>query len=497
MALFACKSCGRRAASQEITCPGCGGVDTYDPIVEEKVGKAALTSKTARRTSAAMSGAGAATGMFRLGDVTTDVPRTTTGIDEFDRAVGGGLVEGSILLIAGEPGIGKSTLLLQVVSKLVSAGSSAIYFTGEETVNQIGQRAKRLGLPLDELLVYPTSSADEIAATIADAKPDFVVVDSVQAITVTENAAEVGSPSQVRGSVNLLSQIVKRVGTTMLLVGQVNKDGETAGPKMLEHMVDAVLLFEGDRFGLQRRLQAQKNRYGAISEVGFFEMEEHGLVGVKDPTPLLVEGGEDSGRAVCVVMEGTRPLLVEVQALVAKSTNFNPRRTALGVSEKKLNMLLAVMERHADIDLTGHDVWVEVNGGLTISETGADAAVVAAVASSYWSKAIDRGTVVCGEIALGSELRPVVAAGPRIHEVSGRRLFSTMILPARDAGKAGSGDNIELIGVRNIRELLAKLDVLAPADGKPAPSGTRTSGRVPSYFRARSGSAESNDDSEG
>ena len=492
--LYACSSCGRRSAGQEITCPGCGAVGGYEPLPEAKSEKGAAVSRTVRRASSAMSGEGAATGMVRLRDVATDVPRTLTGIEEFDRAVGGGLVEGSIILVAGEPGIGKSTLLLQVVAKLVEAGSSAIYFTGEETSIQVGQRARRLGLPLDDLIVYPTRSADQIAATIAERRPAFVVVDSVQAITVSGIESEVGSPPQVKGSVSLLSEIVKQVGTTMLLVGQVNKDGGAAGPKMLEHMVDAVMMFEGDRFGLQRRLQAQKNRYGATSEVGFFEMEERGLVGVKDPTPLLVEGGEESGRAVCVVMEGTRPLLVEVQALVAKATNFNPRRTAMGVSEKKLNMILAVIERHAGIDLTGHDVWVEVNGGLTITETGADAAVAVAVVSSYWSKPVDRATVVCGEIALGSELRPVAAAGPRIHEVAGRRLFKTMLLPARDAAKGGAGDAVELVGVRNIRELLGRLGILDPADGKPAPGGSKAGRGMPPYLRGRGARPEADED---
>lgn len=485
MAAFRCNRCGERFDARNVTCPtqGCdGGMNTYERLSEREVRRAAST---------ALPGAvGGRAGLIRLDAVAaSDGGRIPSGIAEWDRVTGGGMVPGSLLLLAGEPGAGKSTLLLQVVDAVVRSGRRAIYVTGEESAAQIRLRAERLGLSLGSLEVLATGDAEAAATLIAAERPDFAVIDSVQTVSVERSDGAPGSPAQVREVTNLLLRAGKGAGVAMVLVGHVNKDAAVAGPKTLEHLVDAVLMLEGDRHGAFRVLRAVKNRFGATDEIGLFEMREAGMFGIDSPTRMDDPSGDPHGRALCPVIEGSRPLLVEVQALVAKASYSNGRRVAVGIGVNRLASLLAVLERHAGIDLSAHDVYVSTGAGITVAETAIDAAVCAAIASSFWSTALPEGTTVIGEVALGGGVRPVRASGSRAKEAL-RAGARRIVAPTTPGAEWPAG--IEVVTADDLRTMLDRLGVLKPAGavGVPAGKGPAT---PPWFYGKRKG----RDDDEG
>lgn len=445
MAVYECPNCGTRSAMRQIgACSECQDESGYRLVDQAR--------SSGRSGGSARSIAPTTGDLVRLDTVLPSARgRIKTGIAEFDRTVGGGLVTGSLCLLAGEPGIGKSTLLLQVVAALVGGGHRAIYVSGEESAGQIRLRAERLGLDLGSLEVLATTDAAKAAGILDHERPAFAVIDSVQTLSDPDSDGVTGAPAQVRAMTTRLMEVAKRTGTTLLLVGHVNKDNNVAGPKTLEHLVDAVLLLEGERNGFFRVLRATKNRFGAIDEVGLFEMREEGMVGVDTPAPLLVDGGTAHGRAVCAVLEGTRPILVEVQALVDTAAYASPRRVAVGVNEKWLATLIAALNRHAGIDLSGHDVYVSIPSGMRIDEPAIGLAVCAAVASSYLARPVDTGTVIIGSVGLTGEVRPVRGQPSRLKEAA-RLGFHHAVAPEDDAPKG--------VRVTRVRDLAGGLAAL-------------------------------------
>lgn len=483
MALYTCSNCGELTSSK-FACEHCGQAGPFAVHVEPKASSSRAGSANLDRVTA-----GARGRLVSLDKVSdSEHRRLISGIDEFDRVTGGGLVRGSLVLLAGSPGAGKSTLASQIIAHLAAQdGHDAIYFSGEESAGQIKLRARRLGLPLASIRVLSEGDAQVIADTIVEERPTFAIVDSVQTVATSAEATP-GTAAQVRNVTQLLQRTAKTTGTTLLLIGHVTKDDEVAGPMTLAHLVDAVLLLEGDRNGFFRVLRANKNRFGPIDEVGLFEMREEGMVGVPAPTPLHLEGGATFGRAICPVVEGSRPILIEVQALVSKAAYGTARRLAVGVPDRRVALLLAVLERYAEIDLSGHDVYVQVSSGISVAEPAIDAAICAAIASSYWSSPADPHPVpsscaLVGEVALGGELRPVRGMDSRAKEVA-RQGFGRLI------GPMGGPKVGELVyqPVANVKELLAALDLLAPVGAKPVEGGkARTTGT----FWARPGRSRS------
>jgi DNA repair protein RadA/Sms len=460
---YVCSSCSAQSARELGQCPQC---KSWNTLVEKL--EAPKPTGRARARADVLGGSGRSATLTRLGSVSTaDRMRVPTGIGEFDRATGGGLVTGSLVLVAGEPGAGKTTLLSQVVASLVGAGHRAIYVSGEESAGQIRLRSERLGLPLGELEVLCTTDIADVVATIAAERPAFAVIDSIQTMVSPTSDGVAGAPAQVREVTGLLLRTAKETGTTLLLVGHVNKDAAVAGPKTLEHLVDAVFTIEGDRHGSLRVLRATKNRFGATDEIGLFEMRETGMIGIDAPAPLRAEGGVPFGRTIAPVLEGNRPLLVEVQALVAKAAYSSGRRVAIGVAEKRVAMLLAVLERYAGIDLSEHDVYVTTGAGITVSETAIDAAICAAVASSYWSVPVPDTAVVVGEVSLGGGLRAVRSMPSRLKEAT-RLGFTRGVGPRMD----GTVSGFAYAGAEGISDLLGRLGVLHPKGAAPVASRT-------------------------
>jgi DNA repair protein RadA/Sms len=460
---YVCSSCSAHSARELGQCPYCKSWNTLVEKVE-----APKPTGRARARADVLGASGRSAVLTRLGTVSTaDRMRVPTGISEFDRATGGGLVTGSLVLVAGEPGAGKTTLLSQVVASLVGAGHRAIYVSGEESPGQIRLRSERLGLPLDELELLCTTDIADVVATIASERPAFAVIDSIQTMVSPTSDGVAGAPAQVREVTGLLLRTAKETGTTLLLVGHVNKDAAVAGPKTLEHLVDAVFTIEGDRHGSLRVLRATKNRFGATDEIGLFEMRENGMIGIDTPAPLRAEGGVPFGRVIAPVLEGNRPLLVEVQALVAKAAYSSGRRVAIGVPEKRVAMLLAVLERYAGIDLSEHDVYVSTGAGINVSETAIDAAICAAVASSYWSVPVAETAIAIGEVSLGGGLRAVRAMPSRIKEAL-RLGFTTGVGSRADVKVTGFAYQ----GADGIGDLLNRLGVLHPKGATPVASRT-------------------------
>ena len=462
---FRCSVCGDISNVRRIECAN-GHVNSdvaEDAPVLLKTKPSA--SAAARSNAAAAIASGSAGKLVLLGSVSNDArTRVKTGIEEFDRAIGGGLMPASLLLVAGAPGSGKTTLLCQVVDALLKRGHEAIYASGEESAGQIRDRAERLKLSLNQIRVVTEQDANIICEIIATERPQFCVIDSIQTFSPTLDSPA-GTTASVQRVAHMLLRTAKAAGTTLLIVGQVNKESNIAGPEALQHLVDTVLYLEGDKNGFLRILRAVKNRFGPVDEIGLFDMREEGMVGVSAPTPLHIEGGEAYGRAICPVMEGTRAILVEVQALVAKAAYGTARRVAIGVSAPRLAMLLAVLERYAHIDLSNHDVYVQVSGGITVNEPAVDLAVCAAIASSAWSYALPPDTVVVGEVGLGGELRPVRQISTRVKE-SSRQGFGRMVGPAVSPAPAGDyRARTDLAGA------LGELDVLAPAGATMVPGG--------------------------
>ncbi|MDO8425977.1 MAG: DNA repair protein RadA, partial [Deltaproteobacteria bacterium] len=399
--IYSCQSCGHASHKWLGKCPDCGGWNSFleEKVIEEKKTSGRVHEEGPQPIS-------------RL--VMAEEDRLKTGIDEFDRVLGGGLVPGSAVLIGGDPGIGKSTLLLQATGMLAESGLKVLYVTGEESMRQIRLRGERLKAISDNLLIYSETSVERILAVIKEIKPGVIVIDSVQAVYTEAFESSPGSVSQIRESAARLISHAKSFGAPVFLVGHVTKDGAIAGPKVLEHMVDTVLYFEGERGHPFRILRAVKNRYGSVMEIGVFEMKDKGLIEVSNPSEIfLAERPRDSsGSAVVSSLEGTRTILVEVQSLVCPTLFGMPRRTVVGVDYNKVILLAAVLEKKAGIALANHDIFIKVAGGMRLDEPAIDLGVLASITSNFLDKPIDPSTVIFGEVGLAGEVRAISQVEP-------------------------------------------------------------------------------------
>jgi len=443
---FSCQACGFQAPKWLGKCPDCGAWNT---LVEE------VMAAPARRPG--RGAAPGASGPVRLVDVQSEhEPRRLTGLHELDRVLGGGVVPGSLVLLGGDPGIGKSTLLLQAVSRLAAAGP-VLYVSGEESVQQTRMRAERLGVTAAELHLFAETDADRVLECAAGLQPVALVVDSIQTMHLAELGSAPGTLSQVREVAGRLMTYAKRSGVPTFLVGHVTKDGSIAGPRVLEHMVDTVLYFEGERGHPFRILRAHKNRFGSTNEIGVFEMKGTGLNEVEDPSALFLaeRPAGQSGSAVTATLSGTRPLLVEVQALVAPAGYGTARRTAIGVDSNRVALLAAVLEKKEEVQVAGCDLFVNVAGGLTLSDPASDLAVCAALVSSLRNLALDAQTLVLGEVGLAGEVRAVSQPEPRLAEAA-KMGFGRALLPAVNARRLESR-RLEVVPVETLGEALAAL----------------------------------------
>ena len=446
---FACQECGSQSAKWLGRCPECGA---WNSFVEERAAPAsAATASVERRYSLA-----AATGPQLYADIdTVTAERLSTGIGEFDRVLGGGVVPGSLVLIGGEPGIGKSTLLLQAAAHFARSVGPVLYSSGEESEHQIKSRGERLGVERAPLYILAETCLERILEEIARLRPAFVIVDSIQTVFSLKFQSAPGSIGQVRESATQLLFAAKGQNIPTFLVGHVTKDGNLAGPKALEHIVDTVLYFEGEKHHSHRVVRAVKNRFGAVSELGVFEMTGAGLRAVANPSQLFLaeRPANAPGSAVLCCIEGSRPLLVEVQALVSTSSYGNARRMASGLDQNRLSLLLAVLEKRAGLNLLAEDVFVNVAGGMSIDEPAADLAVVAAVASSLRNRPIRQGTAIFGEVGLAGEVRGISQAALRVREAA-QMGFTRCVMPEGNCPRSDVPDGIEAVGARNISEAL-------------------------------------------
>jgi DNA repair protein RadA/Sms len=389
-----------------------------------------------------------------LSDITLDeIPRISTSVGELDLVLGGGLVPGSVILVGGEPGAGKSTLLLQTLCQLANT-ESALYITGEESPQQVAMRASRLQLPTDKLEIMAETSVETVCAVAQQKKPKIMVIDSIQVMHMEEVTSAPGSVSQVRESASMLVRFAKQTNTILILVGHVTKDGSLAGPKVLEHMIDCSLMLEGNSDSHFRTIRSHKNRFGAVNELGVFAMTDKGLVEVANPSAIFLQRGEEvsSGSVVMVVWEGTRPLLVELQALVDDSHLGNPRRVTVGLDHNRLSMLLAVLHRHGGIMAGDQDVFVNVVGGVKVLETSADLALIMAVISSFRDNPLPDDLVVFGEVGLAGEIRPVANGQERLREAA-KHGFKHAIVPAGNKPKQPI-KGMRVSAVRNVTQAL-------------------------------------------
>ena len=446
-AVFVCNECGGQSPQWVGQCPACGAWNS----LTETVVAAAAGGRAVRLTSS-----GSAT-VQSLGDVAPErIVRLATGMGELDRVLGGGLVGGSVVLIGGDPGIGKSTLLTQAVTA-IGRQARALYVSGEESADQITLRAQRLGLAGSPVRLLTENQVELIIAVAKQEQPRVMVVDSIQTVFTEVLQSAPGSVAQVRESAAQLVRYAKRTGTALFLVGHVTKEGTLAGPRVLEHMVDTVLYFEGDTGSPFRILRAIKNRFGAVNEIGVFAMTEDGLREVGNPSALFLsrQGDSVAGSVVLATQEGTRPMLVEVQALVDRSHLSNPRRVCVGLDQNRLAMLLAVLHRHAGVATYDQDVFVNVVGGVRIGETAADLAVLTATLSSLRNRPLGKDLVVFGEVGLAGEVRPVQRGQERIREAA-KLGFKRVLLPAANMPKSRESD-IKLVPVRRLPEALEAL----------------------------------------
>ena len=448
--LFYCTECGNESMKWQGRCPACGAWNT----IEEQPGLEA--KKKASATPSARAG-----NMRRPRPIAeveaVDELRFNTGMSELDRVLGGGAVKGSLVLVGGAPGIGKSTLMLQICDHLCRF-SNVLYVSGEESERQIKLRAQRLGIGEAGLYLYSETNLDDIVAAVEEQKPDILIVDSIQTIYNGDSNSSPGSVAQVKECTLALMHLAKGMGVTVFVVGHINKEGSLAGPKVLEHMVDCVLHFEGEEHNSYRILRAAKNRFGATNEIGVFEMVDRGLVEVPNPSEAMLSGRPENmpGSCVTCVMEGVRPVLAEVQALLAPSAYGNSRRTSNGFDYNRAMMMLAVLEKRGGLMLSNCDFYVNVIGGLTLDEPAADLALIVALASSFRDRPVAYDLAAIGEVGLTGELRSVNAMNQRLSEV--RRLgFAKCLIPARSSGKLLAPDGLDLIKVGNIREAIAVL----------------------------------------
>lgn len=442
--VFFCQSCGYESSKWMGQCPGCKEWNTF---VEEAVDK-----KSVGKTRAAVS----ETKPVPLSaiEASTD-ERISTQMSELDRVMGGGIVSGSLVLVGGDPGIGKSTLLLQVCRNLAAQKIDVLYISGEESLQQIKIRAQRVGSFEDSLHLLCETNLDTIRSVIDREKPQIVVIDSIQTMYSEDVGSAPGSVSQVREATSVLMQIAKGMNITIFIVGHVTKEGVVAGPRVLEHMVDTVLYFEGDRYAAYRILRGVKNRFGSTNEIGVFEMCQEGLREVKNPSEYMLSGKPEgaSGSVVACSMEGTRPILLEVQALVCH-TNFGmPRRTAAGTDYNRVNLLMAVLEKRLGLKLSDCDAYVNIAGGIRMNEPAIDLGIVLAIVSSYKERPIDEKTICFGEVGLSGEVRAVSMAEQRVLEAK-KLGFTTCILPQVSRESMRPAEGIRLVGVRTVKDAM-------------------------------------------
>lgn len=451
--IYTCQNCGAQRARWEGKCSDCGAWNSYVEEIQ------APEAKTRGWSVGGLGGSGVASQAMTLDQSPEELrlERWHTGFGELDRVLGGGLAKGSFVLLGGAPGIGKSTLLLQMAGGLADEGCGVLYLSGEESVAQTGNRAHRLGIRNAKIQVAAESNLTQILETARRTRPDVLVIDSIQTVFLPELQAAPGSVSQVRECAGHLLGLAKQEHITVILIGHVTKDGSIAGPKVLEHMVDAVLSFDGDPSTNFRLLRSLKNRFGAANELGVFRMLSRGLEEVTNPSELFLEERAENaiGSAVFCSMEGTRPLLCEIQALTVGTSMANPRRTALGIDVNRVHLLAAVLDRHLDLRLANNDIFVNVVGGLRLEETAADLAVAAALLSTEGRRELDPKTCYIGEIGLTGEVRGISFAETRLREAD-KLGFTRFVLPASnrrhlDDFKPGAGK--ELMYVKNIREL--------------------------------------------
>ncbi|HEX2142254.1 MAG TPA: DNA repair protein RadA [Candidatus Limnocylindria bacterium] len=450
--IYVCQQCGAESPKWSGQCPSCQGWNT---LVETAGVRTPVGPGRARARASQV----AAASVSPIGEVSSaEADRLPTGIGEVDRVLGGGFVPGSIVLFGGDPGIGKSTLLLQVAARLAVGGQSVLYLTGEESTSQVRGRAERVGAVVDGLSLLATTELETAVGAIGGTSPALAVVDSVQTMASGDLSGPAGSVGQVREAATRLAEVAKAGVTCVALVGHVTKEGTVAGPRTLEHLVDAVIYLEGERLGATRLIRAAKNRFGSTDEVGVLEMRGDGLVEVADASRFFLESEQPpvAGSAVTIALEGTRPLAVEIQALVAPSGAGSPRRATTGIDVNRVLMLIAVLARHAGLNLTGHDVYVNVAGGLRIEEPSADLAVAAALASSLRERPIRTGTVLAGELSLSGRLRPAPRAERRLAE-AGRLGFTRLVTGASSADGRDPADGLlRLPDIRSaLREILA------------------------------------------
>ena len=448
--IYSCTECGANEPKWQGQCSSCLAWNTLVESVEE-------SSISTNRYANKFEGLAASSQLQKLSSIkAADIERTPTGISEFDRVLGGGLVEGGVVLIGGDPGIGKSTLLLQVLCHL-GKSAQAIYVSGEESPQQIAMRAKRLGLDASEVELLAEINLEKILATLQTHKPNIAVIDSIQTIYSEVLQSAPGSVAQVRECSAQLTRLAKQLGITVILVGHVTKEGTLAGPRVLEHIVDTVLYFEGDQNSAFRLIRAFKNRFGAVNELGVFAMTEHGLREVANPSALFLSHheGQVAGSCITVTMEGTRPLLIEIQALVDESHSPSPKRLATGLEQNRLAMLLAVLNRHVGIPCFDQDVFINAVGGVKIAEPAVDLAVILSIVSSLKNRSLDSKLIVFGEVGLAGEVRPVQGGQMRLKEAA-KLGFTKAIVPKANAPKTKIA-GLEVIAVERLEQALNQL----------------------------------------
>ena len=446
--VFFCQQCGYESAKWMGQCPACREWNTF---TEEPV----LVKSGADSKARSHSGTGLQP--KSISEISHDESeRLSTGIGELDRVLGGGIVQGSLILVGGDPGIGKSTLLLQVCKNLADSKRDVLYISGEESLTQIKLRAERIGEFDDRLKLLCETDLEAVSDCIAKMKPSCVVIDSIQTMSSPDISSSPGSVSQVRESTNVLLKIAKSMDVTVFIVGHVTKEGTVAGPRVLEHMVDTVLYFEGDRHASYRVLRGVKNRFGSTDEIGVFEMSEHGLTEVGNASAYMLEGRPEgaSGSVVVCSVEGTRPILLEIQALITRTSFGMPRRQAAGADYDRVNLLMAVLERRTGLKMSDCDAYVNLTGGIKINEPAIDLGMAMAIASGYKNRPVDPGIVAFGEVGLSGEVRSVSQAELRAREAA-RLGFTTCIMPKSNADKLKGIKDIKIMGVSSLDEVIA------------------------------------------
>lgn len=443
---YVCNDCGADYLRWQGQCSSC---NAWNSITEVRLGSAISNKRSGYAGNAPTQAK-----IQKLSEIALEeLPRFSTGFKEFDRVLGGGIVPGSAILIGGNPGAGKSTLLLQTLC-LLSKTIKTLYTTGEESLQQVAMRAKRLNLPMDQIKMLSETNVEQICFLAAQEQPKLMVIDSIQVMHLAELQSSPGSVAQVRETAAYLTRFAKQTGIAILMVGHVTKDGTLAGPKVLEHCIDCSILLDGDSDSRFRTLRSHKNRFGAVNELGVFAMTEQGLKEVSNPSAIFLNRGElmTPGSAVMIIWEGTRPLLVEIQALVDHSLYGNPRRVTVGLDQNRLSLLLAVLHRHGGLQMADQDVFVNVVGGIKVTETSCDLALIASLISSFRNRSLPQDLVIFGEIGLGGEIRPVPNGQERIYEAS-KHGFKKAIVPFANLPKKKVPE-MEIFGVKKIEEAI-------------------------------------------